>query len=147
MFELKDKDLTGRIIAEAIEVHKDLGPGYLESIYEEALCMRLELAGIPFERQKRVQISYLGRQIGEHRLDLLVADSVVVELKAIRSLENVHFATVRSYMKATNIESGLLFNFLSMPLTVKRVGREMNENKDCNTPNSVTEDNQDYHTS
>jgi GxxExxY protein len=123
--ELKDKDTTSRILSEAIQVHKDLGPGFLEAIYEEALCLRLERAGVGFERQKKVDIHYLGKKIGEHRLDLLVAGAVVVELKAIRALDNIHFSTVRSYMKALGLESGLLLNFATMPLTVKKVGREI----------------------
>lgn len=104
--------------------HLELGPGFLESIYEEALCMELDWLQIPYERQKSIAISYRGKTVGEHRLDLFVARSVVVELKAIKALENIHFATVRSYMKATQVESGLLLNFATMPLTIKRVGRE-----------------------
>ncbi|MHC5036463.1 MAG: GxxExxY protein [Planctomycetota bacterium] len=128
--DLEDRELTGRIIGEAIEVHKDLGPGFLESIYEEDLSLRLELVGLPFERQKRIEIVYLGRKIGEHRLDLLVNETVAVELKAIRALEKTHFSTVRSYMKAIGTETGLLLNFSSMPLTIKRVGREKFEEKE-----------------
>ena len=122
--ELSDRDLTGRIINAAIEVHKALGPGFLESIYEEALCIELTRRNIPFERQKSIRVTYLGSPIGEHRLDLLVDERAVVELKAIKALEPVHFSIVRSYMKATNVNSGLLFNFAAMPLTIKRVGRE-----------------------
>ncbi len=122
--ELPDKDITAEIIAAAIAVHKALGPGFLESIYEEALCIQLEFQRIPFERQKIICLTYQGRPIGEHRLDLLVDQRVVVELKAIKAFEPVHFAIVRSYMKATNTVSGLLLNFAAMPLTVKRVLRE-----------------------
>jgi GxxExxY protein len=122
--ELLDKDITSRVIHAAILVHKTLGPGFLESFYEEALCIELSGSAIPFERQKRIQINYNGHFIGEHRLDLLVASRVVVELKAIKDLEMIHFAVVRSYMKAVCVESGMLLNFGTMPLTVKRVGRE-----------------------
>ncbi len=122
--ELQDKDLTGEVINAAIMVHKTLGPGFLESFYEEALCFELARRNIPCERQKSVPVTYQGHLIGEHRLDLLVAGRVVVELKAIQSLESIHFSIVRSYMKATNVGSGLLLNFAAMPLTVKRVGRE-----------------------
>lgn len=122
--ELLDKDLTSEIISAAIAVHKALGPGFLESIYEEALCIQLSRQRIPFERQKIIRLTFLGQPIGEHRLDLLVAERVVVELKAIKAFEPIHFSIVRSYMKATNMDSGLLFNFAAMPLTVKRVGRE-----------------------
>ncbi|NQU11011.1 GxxExxY protein [bacterium] len=122
--ELPDKDLTARIINAAIAVHRTLGPGFLESIYEEALCIELSWRSMPFERQKILRLTYQGKPIGEHRLDLLVAERVVVELKAIKALEPVHFAVVPSYMKAVSVDSGLLFNFAAMPLTIKRVGRE-----------------------
>ena len=103
------------------------GPGFLESIYEEAICIQLECQNIPFERQKSVYLTYQGRQIGEHRLDLFVAGRVVVELKAIKAFEVVHFSVVRSYMKAIGTESELLINFAVMPLMVKRVVREHNQ--------------------
>ena len=122
--ELPDKDLTARIINAAIAVHKALGPGFLETIYEEALCIELDGRNIPFERQRSIRLTYQGKPIGEHRLDLLVAERVVVELKAIKEFEPVHFSVVRSYMKAVSVDSGLLLNFAAMPLTVKRVGRE-----------------------
>ena len=121
---LEDQELTGQIIAAAITVHKELGPGFLESTYEEALAVELEHLGIPFERQKTVPIFYLNRVIAEHRLDFLVAAKVVVELKAVHALESIHFSVVRSYLKALRVSSWLLLNFASMPLTVKRVGRE-----------------------
>jgi GxxExxY protein len=122
--ELPDRDLTAGIIQAAIAVHRTLGPGFLESLYEEALCIELAIRNMPFERQKSIRLTYAGKPIGEHRLDLLVAERVVVELKAIVGLEPVHFSVVRSYMKATNVDSGLLLNFAAMPLTIKRVGRE-----------------------
>lgn len=127
---LPDKDLTSAIICAAIAVHKALGPGFLESIYEEAFCIQLDCQKIPFERQKSIRLTYQGRLIGEHRLDLLIDKRVVVELKAIKAFEPVHFAIVRSYMKATNTDSGLLLNFATMPLTVKRVVREHNQPSD-----------------
>ena len=124
-FEMPDKEITAEIISAAIAVHKALGPGFLESIYEEALCIQLTSQNIPFERQKVVHLTYRGFPIGEHRLDLLVDTRVVVELKAIKAFEPIHFSIVRSYMKAVNADSGLLLNFAAMPLTVKRVGREI----------------------
>jgi GxxExxY protein len=124
---IKDRELTRTIIAAAIAVHRELGPGYLEAMYEEAICVELGLLGIPYERQKPVNIYYRGKQIGEHRLDLLIDKAVVVELKAIKALEDIHFSIVRSYMKACKVESGLLLNFSSMPLTIKRVGREWHQ--------------------
>ncbi len=122
--EMPDKELTAEIISAAIAVHTALGPGFLESIYEEALCIELSLRHIPFERQRRVIITYLDQPVGEHRLDVLVAGRVVVELKAAKDLDLVHYSIVRSYMKAVNVVSGLLLNFAAMPLTVKRISRE-----------------------
>ena len=122
--DLPDNDLSAQVIAAGIKVHKALGPEFLESLYEEALCIQLEAFKIPFERQKSVRLNYLGKVIGEHRLDLLVDGKLVVELKAIKELEPVHFSIVRSYMKAVTADAGLILNFSTMPLSVKRVGRE-----------------------
>ena len=121
---LKNEELTGRIIGAAITVHRELGPGFLESIYEAALAIEFDHLDIKYERQKPVSISYRARPVGDHRLDFLVEGSVVVELKAVLNLEKVFFAITRSYLKATRLETGLLLNFASMPLTVKRIGSE-----------------------
>jgi len=121
---LSQQDLTGRIIGAAIAVHKELGPGFLESIYESALCVEFDAQGISYERQKVISIMYRDKVVGEHRLDVLVAGTVVVELKAIHALEDIHFSIVRSYLKALKLECGLILNFATMPLTIKRVGRE-----------------------
>jgi GxxExxY protein len=122
--ELRDSETTDNIIAAAIAVHRELGPGFLESIYEQALAVEFALRGIAFIRQKSIPLFYRDHQIGEHRLDFLIDDKIVVELKAIETLENVHFAIVRSYLKATGLADGLILNFSTMPLTVKRVRRE-----------------------
>jgi GxxExxY protein len=118
---LVHEELTSRIIACAIEVHKTLGPGFLESIYEMALAIELRRAGLKVEQQKILSLTYRDMPIGEHRLDLLVENKIVVELKAISALEDIHFAIVRSYLKAAGLEHGLLLNFASIPLTIKRV--------------------------
>jgi GxxExxY protein len=118
---LAHEDLTSRIIACAIEVHKALGPGFLESVYEMALAIELQHKGLNVERQKTLSLTYRDLPIGEHRLDLLVEGKIVVELKAISALEDIHFAIVRSYLKASELEHGLLLNFATMPLTIKRV--------------------------
>lgn len=122
--ELGNFELTDRILAAAVRVHTELGPGYLEGLYEEAVAIELTRSEIPFERQKPVSILYCDQKVGEHRLDLLVAGKIIVELKAISALENIHFAIVRSYLKATGLEDGLLLNFASVKLVVKRVTRE-----------------------
>ena len=121
---LPQEQLTGQIIAAAIEVHRALGPGFLEAIYENALALELNSRGLVIERQKVVPVTYRGTKVGEHRLDLLVQGSVIVELKAATDLDPIFFATLRSYLKALHLETGLLLNFAATPLTVKRVGRE-----------------------
>ncbi|MGA3163414.1 MAG: GxxExxY protein [Verrucomicrobiota bacterium] len=128
MKKLVHEELTGQIIACAIEVHKTLGPGFLESIYEAALVVELRRAGLRVEQQKSLPVYYREILVGEHRLDLLVEDLIIVELKAISALEDIHFAVVRSYLKAVGLEHGLLFNFATMPLTVKRVIYQPNRN-------------------
>src|SRR5256885_1706539 len=122
--ELRDSEITDGIISAAIAVHRELGPGFIESVYEQALAVEFALKGIAFVRQKPIPLFYRDHQIGEHRLDFLVEDKIVVELKAIDSLEKDHFAIVRSYLKASGLADGLILNFSSMPLTVKRVRRE-----------------------
>ena len=122
--KLRDSEITDAIIAALIAVHRELGPGFLESIYEQALAVEFALRGIAFVRQKPIPLFYRDHQIGEHRLDFLVEEKIVVELKAIDTLETVHFAIVRSYLKASGLAEGLILNFSSMPLTVKRVRRE-----------------------
>jgi len=122
--ELRDSEITDAIISAAIAVHRELGPGFIESVYEQALAVEFALRGIAFVRQKPIPLFYRDHQIGEHRLDFLVEEKIVVELKAIDSLERVHFAIVRSYLKASGLADGLILNFSSMPLTVKRVQRE-----------------------
>ena len=111
--KLQNKALTDRIIAAAIRVHTELGPGFLETMYEEALATELTVAGIRFERQKLLPVFYREHLIGEHRLDFVVERMVIVELKAISALEDIHFAIVRSYLKAANLDDALLLNFAS----------------------------------
>jgi len=122
--ELQNKHLTERIIGAAIRVHKELGPGFLEVMYEEALAIEFASATIRFERQKLLPVFYREHLIGEHRLDFLIEQKVILELKAITALEDIHFAIVRSYLKAANLNDALLLNFAGARLTVKRVGRE-----------------------
>ena len=122
--ERGNESLINRVIGAAIQVHTELGPGFLESLYEEALWIELRMLGIQFERQKPVPLFYRGQPIGEHRVDLLIDRAVVVELKATSVLENIHFAILRSYLKALGLSDGVLFNFASTRLTIKRVGRE-----------------------
>jgi GxxExxY protein len=111
--KLQNKHLTERIISAATRVHKELGPGFLEAMYEEALAIELTVGALAFERQKLLPVFYREHLIGEHRLDFLVEGKVIVELKAISALEDIHFAIVRSYLKAANLDDALLLNFES----------------------------------
>ena len=115
--------LANRVIGAAIEVHRMLGPGFLESVYEEALCVELGLRGIPFARQAAIGVSFKGQTVGEGRVDLLVAGKLIVELKAVESLSAVHSAQLLSYLKAAGCKLGLLINFNVLLLRngIKRV--------------------------
>ena len=113
--------LSNSVIGAAIEVHRALGPGFLESIYEEALCVELRHRGVACERQRPIPIFYRDELVGEHRFDLLIEQRLIVELKAIKEIESIHFAMVRSYLKALRLSDALLFNFASAPLTIRRI--------------------------
>lgn len=113
---MEKEDLTGQIIGCAIEVHRQLGPGLLESIYEAALAVELEFQGIPFDRQVPVPIQYRAKIIGEHRIDLIVKQAVVVELKSVERIDPVFEAQVLTYLRLTNLRIGLLINFNSQLL-------------------------------
>lgn len=104
-------DVTSKIIEAAIEVHRILGPGFLESVYEEALAHEMDLRGIAYERQKTIPVCNKEIVVGEHRLDFLVENKVVLDLKAIKDFEAVHMAITLSYMRATKKQVGLLINF------------------------------------
>jgi GxxExxY protein len=121
---LRHSEVTDVIISAAIAVHRELGPGFLESICEQALAVEFALRGIAFIRQKPIQLFYRDHQIGEHRLDFLVQDKIVVELKALEALENVHFAIVRSYLKAAGLADGLMLIFSAVPLTIEFAANE-----------------------
>ncbi len=122
MVELGHKELSGRVIEAAIAVHAALGPGFIESVYESALCIEFVARGIAFERQKVIAITYRGKEVGQHRLDIVVEKVLLVELKAVRAIEDVFFAVGRSQMRAAGISDGLILNFAAMPLAIKRIG-------------------------
>jgi GxxExxY protein len=109
--------LTERIIGCAIEVHRQLGPGLLEATYEAALCIELDTAGIKHERQVCCPVLYKGRAIGDYRLDLLVEDAVVVEVKSVERFDPIFAAQVLTYLRITGKKLGLLINFNSRLLT------------------------------
>jgi GxxExxY protein len=113
--------LSGRILEAAVAVHKELGPGFMESIYQKAMEVALQHRGIAFEQQKEIHIFFEQVDVGLHRLDLVVDGQIIVELKAVKDLEDIHFAQVRSYLKATGLRVGLLLNFNASTLVIKRV--------------------------
>ena len=116
--------LTSRIIGLAIEVHRELGPGLLETTYEDCLCWELREAGVQFDRQPLLPVTYKGRRLGAfYRPDIIVESMVVVEVKSIKQLADVHRAQILTYLKHTDLKVGLLFNFNSSVLIdgMKRV--------------------------
>jgi len=112
---MQDNELTEKIIGCAIEVHRNLGPGLLESIYEKALCYELESKGLLYKNQVIVPVMYKNTCLGDFRLDLVVEDRVIVELKAVERNDPVFKAQLMSYMKLTDKKLGLLINF-NVPL-------------------------------
>ncbi len=118
---LEYEKLTGETISAAIEVHKRLGPGFIESVYHNALILEMLSRQMKVGKEVVIDIKYNGVIVGTHRLDLIVEDTIVVELKAIKNLEDVHFAIVRSYLKAASKEHGLILNFAKTTVEVKRV--------------------------
>ena len=115
--------LAHRVIGAAIEVHRLLGPGFLEAVYEEALCVELMLRGVRFARQVPIGVGYKGHTVGEARLDLVVDERLVVELKAVENIAPIHVAQILSYLKATRAQLGLLitFNVTLLRRGIKRV--------------------------
>jgi len=112
MTQLPSSTLTRRVIGCAIEVHKHLGPGLLESIYETCLCDELSAAGLPFARQRRIAVSYKGRTLDEYfQMDLIVEEQLALEIKAVNQVHPIHEAQLRTYLRLSNIPLGLLLNF------------------------------------
>jgi GxxExxY protein len=117
MTQLYEKELTGQIIGAAMEVHRALGPGLLESAYQKCLAREIALRGLSFEQEKPLSVEYKGVRLDcGYRLDFLVADKVVVELKAVDTLQPVHEAQLLTYLKLANCRVGLLINFNVPPL-------------------------------
>jgi GxxExxY protein len=115
--------LTGQIIGAAIEVHKALGPGLLESVYEECLCHELGLRQMRYSQQQDLPVEYKGVKLDcGYRIDLLVEDLVILELKAVDSLEPVHDAQLLTYLKLTGLKIGLLINF-NVPILKQGIKR------------------------
>lgn len=119
----KVEDSLYKVIGAAIEVHRTLGAGLLEGIYEAALCVELDERGIPYQQQAPIEVTYKGRNLGDMCLDILVDDCLILELKAVERLLPVHMAQTMTYLKLTGIRLGLLMNFNTKILKkgIKRV--------------------------
>ena len=123
-------ELSSKIIGAAIEVHKNLGPGLLESAYEECLCHELELRGLLIERQKSLPIVYKGKKLDcGYRLDVVVENHIIVELKACEKIESIHTAQLLTYLKLAKLNLGLLLNF-NVPVMRNGIVRVVNELKE-----------------
>jgi GxxExxY protein len=113
--------LSDKVLGAAIEVHKRLGPGFREDLYANALCIELEKRRLRYGREVQVAVHYDGVAVGDHELDLVVEDAIIVELKAVSMLLQVHQAQLMAYLRATNLRVGLLLNFGEIPLGIKRI--------------------------
>ena len=122
MSELKYKEITEKIIGAAMKVHAPLGNGFQEVIYQRALAIELGYSGLHFEREFDMKIYYRDQEIGLRRVDFFVENKIMVEIKALINLENVHLAQAKNYLEAYNIEVGLLLNFGAISLQFKRLG-------------------------
>ena len=127
------QELSDSIIGAAILVHRTLGPGFVEKIYEEALCLVFRQRGTRFFRQYATDVFFENVKVGDHQLDLFVEDEMVVELKAVKAIEGVHFAQVRSYLRAVEKQHGLILNFALPKLEIKRVIAPL-----CSSPGFLT---------
>ncbi len=121
MVELLYQEVTFAIIGAAMEVHKILGPGYLEAVYQAALAHELTLRGIRFEQFKRLPVAYKGVSVGDYEADFVVEDKVILELKAISALNATHEAQALNYLAATGLRLALLLNFGAQSLQHRRL--------------------------
>ena len=127
--EYVDSELTGKIIGCAMEVHKHLGNGFQEVIYQRALSIELNLQGLEHEREKEMPLQYKDNNIGTRRVDFFVMDKIMVEIKAVVQLEDVHLAQAINYLEAYQMEIGLLINFGNTSLQFKRVMKPKSKNQ------------------
>jgi GxxExxY protein len=115
------EELTRIVIEGIIRVHQTLGPGFLESIYRNALLAELGSRGLEVEFEKPIVVYYLGEEVGRHRLDLLVEGMLILELKTVEDLSKAHYAQARSYLKATGLRTALLVNFAREKADFRRI--------------------------
>ena len=123
---MEHEELTHKIIGAAMEVHKHLGNGFQEVVYQRALSIELKMRGLNFEREKEMGLKYKGFDIGTRRVDFFVEDRIMLEIKALTKLEDVHLAQAMNYVEAYHMEIGLLINFGAKSLQFKRVHNNNN---------------------
>lgn len=124
-------ELSGRVIGAAMRVHSALGPGFVEAVYQNALALEMALEGIPFEREAKLEVRYRGELVGQYRADLLVAGSLILELKAVQAILPEHEVQVVNYLAATGLEQALLLNFGTRSLQIKKKFRTPHPPESC----------------
>jgi GxxExxY protein len=128
----KHSDLTGKIIGCAMKVHSTLGNGFQEMIYQRCLAIEMQKQGLMFSKELEMTIFYDGIDVGRRRVDFLVSELIMVEIKALSKLEDIHLAQALNYLEAYKLETGLLINFGSKSLEYKRVTNEYKLLKNAN---------------
>jgi len=123
MTKILFKELSYKIIGAAMEVHRILGPGFLEAVYEGALAHELTLRGIPFERQRELPVYYKGQLVGHYVADFVIDGQIILELKAVSALTKAHEAQAHNYLAATCLRLAILLNFGAESLQQKRIVR------------------------
>lgn len=113
--------LSNKIIGLAIKVHKELGPGFVERIYEKALAYEFEKEKLPFVQQRAIKVRYEDLEVGNQRVDFIVEDEIIIELKAVSEISEIHQAQMISYLRTINKRLGLILNFAKKKLEIKRV--------------------------
>jgi GxxExxY protein len=130
----KYEEITGKIIGSAMEVHKEMKNGFQEVIYQRSLAIEMTTCGLQFEREYEMPVYYKKNLVGTRRVDFFVEGKVMVELKALIALENVHLAQAKNYLEAYNLEVGLLINFGSPSLQYRRIGNDKYDNEKAPNP-------------
>lgn len=121
MTEIIYKEMSYKIIGIAMKVHNDLGSGFLEKVYENALMVLFEREGIKAEQQKYLELNYYGKNIGNYIVDILINDEIIIELKTVEKISDIHIAQVINYLKITRKKLGIILNFKNRKLEYKRI--------------------------
>jgi len=121
MTEILFKELSYAIVGAAMQVHKTLGSAFLESVYEAALALELKRRGIAYERQKLLPVFYLGEQVGEFKVDFVIEGKIILELKAVKEINEIHEAQAHNYLAASGLKLAIIINFGAPSLEFKRI--------------------------